>query len=56
MSLARTHPAYGGIILTQQQEWTLSSLIAAVDNMLANTEAEEWPGHVRWLNDWRIDG
>lgn len=54
MRLAQTYPAHGGIILAQQKDWNLSSLIAAVDRMLVGTSAEEWPGWVRWLNEWRI--
>jgi len=53
MRLARTYPAHGGIILGHQQEWTLSSLIAAVDAMFSQTDAADWPGKVRWLNDWK---
>ena len=53
MRLAQTHPAHGGIILAQQRDWTLSSLIAALDNMLTQTSAEEWMGRVAWLNEWR---
>lgn len=53
MRLAQIHPAHGGIALAQQKDWNLSSLIAAVDRMLMETRAEEWPGQVRWLNEWR---
>jgi hypothetical protein len=53
MRLAQTYPAHGGIVLARQPDWTLSTLIAAVDNMLTQTAAEDWPGRVRWLNDWR---
>ncbi|NOZ48433.1 MAG: hypothetical protein GXP37_00100, partial [Chloroflexi bacterium] len=52
MRLAQLYPAHGGIVLAQQKDWTLSTLIAAVDNMLEHTAAEDWPGQVRWLNDW----
>jgi hypothetical protein len=51
--LARSHPRHGGIILAAQASWTLSDLIAALDRLLSETEAEEWLGQVRWLNDWR---
>lgn len=54
MRLAQTHSAHGGIVLAQQNDWTLASLIAALDNMLTQTSAEEWPGRVRWLNEWRL--
>lgn len=53
MHLAQIHSAHAGIVLAHQQDWTLASLIATVDRMLTQTNAEEWPGHVRWLNDWR---
>lgn len=51
--LAREYPNHGGIILAHQTEWTLSSLIAALDRLLQVTTAEEWPGQVRWLNEWK---
>lgn len=51
--LAQTHPAHGGIVLARQQDWSLATLIAAVDIMMIRTSAEDWPGQVRWLNDWR---
>lgn len=54
MRLARTHPQHGGIVLAQQKDWNLASLIAALDTMLAQTNAEEWPDRVRWLNEWRL--
>jgi hypothetical protein len=53
MRLAQTYPAHGGIVLAQQKDWTLPGLIAALDTMLAGTSTEDWPGQVRWLNDWR---
>ena len=51
--LARCYPQHGGIILAAQTSWTLSNLIAALDRLLSETQAEDWPGQVRWLNDWR---
>lgn len=53
MRLAQMHPNHGGIVLAQQKDWSLASLIAALDEMLTRTSAEEWPGWVRWLNEWR---
>lgn len=53
MRLAQHYPAHGGIILAHQKDWNLASLIAALDKMLTETSAEEWPGQVRWLNEWR---
>lgn len=51
--LAQRHPRHGGIILAAQQNWTLSALIAALDRLLCETEADGWIGQVRWLNQWR---
>lgn len=54
MRLAQIYPAHGGIILAHQREWTLATLIGALDSLLTQTSASDWPGHVRWLNDWRL--
>lgn len=51
--LAERYPQHGGIILAAQSSWTLSSLIMALDYLLSETQAEEWIGQVRWLNQWR---
>jgi hypothetical protein len=51
--LARQFPHHAGIVLATQRSWTLSTWIAAIDNMLNQTSAEEWPGQIRWLNQWR---
>ena len=51
--LARRYPQHGGIILAAQASWTLSDLVAALDRSLSETEAEDWIGQVRWLNEWR---
>ena len=51
--LARSYPRHGGIVLAAQTSWTLSELILALDRLLSGTEAEDWTGQVRWLNDWR---
>jgi hypothetical protein len=51
--LARSYPRYGGIVLAAQASWALSELITAVDRVVSETEAEEWTGQERWLNDWR---
>lgn len=51
--LARQHPQHNGIILAAQRSWTLSELIGALTRLLSETEAEDWQGQVRWLNDWR---
>ena len=52
MRLAQVHPHHGGIVLAQQKAWDPASLIAALDKLLTQTRAEEWPSCVRWLNDW----
>lgn len=51
--LAEKHPHHHGIILANQRQWTLSALIAALDNCLMATEADDWIGQLRWLNGWR---
>lgn len=53
MRLARKYPGHGGIVLANQQDWTLPQLMSAFDAMLTNTCAEDWPGQVRWLSQWR---
>jgi hypothetical protein len=53
IALARQYPRHGGIILAAQSSWTLSGLIAALDRLLSETEADDWSGQVRWLNEWR---
>jgi hypothetical protein len=40
-------------VLAAQQSWSVSQLIAALDALLTETEATDWPGQVRWLNQWR---
>ena len=51
--LAKEYPEHHGIILANQNGWTISALIAALDRLLGETAAEDWIGQVRWLNDWR---
>ncbi len=51
--LSRRHPEHAGIILANQRAWTLSELIAALDSLLTNSDATDWPGQVRWLDQWR---
>ena len=52
--LARRYPAHGGIILAAQASWTLSGLIASLDRLPSETQAEGRVGRVRWLNRWRV--
>jgi hypothetical protein len=44
------------VVLAAQASWTLSGLIAALDRLLSETQADDWVGQVRWLNDWRETG
>ena len=53
VALAERYPRHGGVILAAQASWTLSGLIAALDRLFSETQAEDWAGRVRWLNDWR---
>ena len=52
IALAKRYPHHAGIVLAAQSSWTLSGLIGALDRLLSETEADEWIGHVRWLNEW----
>ena len=51
--LAQQHPHHHGIILAAQQSWKLHGLITALTRLISETQPAEWPGQVRWLNDWR---
>jgi len=51
--LAKRYPRYGGIVLADQSSRTLSELIAALDDLLSETEAEGRIGEVRWPDGWR---
>jgi hypothetical protein len=53
MILAAHYPRHGGIMLAAQSRWTLGELIDALDRALRETDAADWRGMVRWLNDWR---
>jgi hypothetical protein len=53
VSLANRYPQHRGIILAAQKSWTLSGLIAALARLLTETEAADWMGQIRWLNQWR---
>ena len=50
MALAKRYPHHGGIILSSQKP--MPELFKSLDRLLSETEADDWPGHVRWLNDW----
>jgi hypothetical protein len=48
--LSRRYPHHGGIILSTQRP--MPELLKALNHLLTTTQAEDWPGQVRWLNDW----
>lgn len=52
--LAQRYPHHKGIILAAQNSWTLSDLITTLDVVLSETQAEDWLGQVRWLNQWKL--
>ena len=49
-ALARCYPRHAGIVLAAQTKWTLSNLIAALDQFLSEVQAEDLVGQVRWLS------
>ena len=51
--LAAMYPQHGGIVLANQRQWSLAALVAALDRLLSETDASDWPGRLRWLTDWR---
>jgi hypothetical protein len=53
VALAETYPQHAGILLAFQGSWTVSELIEALDRLLSGTDADDWRGAVRWLNEWR---
>jgi hypothetical protein len=48
--LAQRYPQHGGVIFSTQKPFPV--LLKALDKLLSETKAEDWPGQVRWLNDW----
>jgi len=50
--LAKRYPQHGGIILAAQQSMSLIQMIDTLHNLLTETDAGEWSGVVRWLNDY----
>jgi len=50
IALAKRVPQHGGIILSAQRP--MPELLKGLDRLLSETDAEDWPGRVRWLNDW----
>jgi len=53
MVLAKVYPHHSGIVLAHQSHWTLAEPITALYRLLSETDASDWPGQVRWLNQWR---
>jgi hypothetical protein len=51
--LGKRYPQHAGIVLARQQSLSLNELITALDRVLRETNANEWVGQTRWLNDWR---
>ncbi len=51
--LSQRYPQHAGIILASQNTWLLGDLVDALDRLLASSEATDWIGQVRWLNDWK---
>jgi hypothetical protein len=51
--LVKRYPHHAGIILARQKSMSLNELINALDRVLCETDADEWIGQTRWLNDWR---
>jgi hypothetical protein len=50
--LAKEYKRHQGMILATQR-WSLSGMIFALVRLLSDTDAQDWIGQVRWLNDWR---
>jgi hypothetical protein len=53
VDLAKLHPNHAGIIIAKQKKLSVSEIINALDRLLRETEADNWQGQIRWLNDWR---
>lgn len=52
-ALVKVHTEHKGLVLAARSSWTLSALIHALDRLLTETEANEWLGQTRYLNQWR---
>src|SRR5271157_4901750 len=48
---ARRMPEHKGILLANQQCYSLKELITLLDRALAENEAEDWVGQLLWLSD-----
>ena len=53
LQLAKRIPEHKGILLANQQSFSIKELIALLDRALDQTVADDWLGQVRWLSDWR---
>jgi hypothetical protein len=53
VALGKLFPNHGGIILAFQKSMSLNETINALDRVLSETDANDWIGQTRWLNDWR---
>jgi hypothetical protein len=51
--LGKRYAHHASIILTRQNSMSLNELINALDSVLRETDADEWIGQIRWLNEWR---
>lgn len=51
--LGNRYPRHAGIILAFQKSMSLNETIHALDRVLCETDAEQWIGQTRWLNDWK---
>jgi len=52
-ALVKVHTEHKGLVLAARSSWTLSALIHALDRLLTETDANEWLGQIRYLNQWR---
>jgi hypothetical protein len=50
LPLAKRYLRHGGILLSSQRP--MPELFKALNRLLTETEADDWPGQVRWLRDW----
>jgi hypothetical protein len=50
IALSKRYPGHAGILLSAQKPMPV--LLPALERMFSGTNAEEWQGRLRWLNDW----
>jgi hypothetical protein len=53
VALGKLFPNHEGIILAFQKSMSLNETINALDRVLSETDANDWIGQTRWLNDWK---